>query len=175
VHAKVATEFYVGEGIADYHARGRLDLWELLSCLLEETRQRFAAVALAFVVGAKVEAVHVRTADRQNPLHLGVDGVNVRRGIEAEGDAALIRNNEDAKASLIELGDCVGHAGQEFKVVPVGDVLAFWHFAVDDSVAVEKHGAQSRAKFGNFCAVLDSAWQRVFGLDLHPAMITISG
>ena len=172
-HAEVTAEFDVGEGIAYDEAGGRFDRRELGFCLFEEAGQRFAAVALAPVMRAEVKAVDVSAGDRQLSLELAVYGVHVRRGVEAEGDAALIGDDEDPESGLIETGDGLRHAGQEFELLPAGDVLAFGHFVVDDAVAIEKDGTESVARLGGFGVVFGCGLGRNFWLDRHPAMIAI--
>jgi hypothetical protein len=103
-----------------------------------------------------------------------VYGVYVCLGVEAEGDAALVGDDQHAESGLIETGDCFCYAGQQFEMAPVGDVLAFGHLLIDDAVAIEKDGALSGAGLDGFCAVLGAGLRRVFWLDLHPAMIAIS-
>src|ERR1700727_2734457 len=100
--------------------------------------------------------------------------LDICSGVEAEGYAALVGDDEDTQASLIESRDGLGHAGKQFEVMPTGDVLAFGHLAVEDAVAVEKDSAQGGAKLFAGCAVLDAVQVRAFWLGLHPAMIAIS-
>lgn len=174
VHAEIAAEFDIGEGIADHKAARCRDLWKLFLRLFEETGKRFAAVALPFVVGAKVEAVHVCSGDRQDSLHLRVDVFYVRSRIATESDTTLIGDDKNAETGSIEPCNCFWNAGQQFKMAPAGDVLAFGHFPVDYAVAVKKDSTESEAEIGGLCAVLGTGLSTVFWLDLHPAMIAIS-
>lgn len=121
--------------------------------LFEEAGERFAAVALTFVVGAEIEAVDMgavgvmRSGFCQEGLKLVVDVVDIRGSVEALGYAALVGDYEDAQACLVELRDGLGDAGKQFEVLPAGDVLALGHLAVEDAVAVKKNGPQRRAEF----------------------------
>ena len=60
-------------------------------------------------------------------------------------------------------------------MLPTADVLALGHLAVDDSVAVEEDGLQGGAKAGGLIYVLGPVLLGAFWLDVHPAMIAISG
>jgi hypothetical protein len=116
--------------------------------LFEEAGEGFAAVALTFVVRAEVEAVDFGSGFCQNGLKLSVDFVDILGGVKAEGDAALVGDDENAQAGPIEPRNGLGDAGKQFEVLPVGDVLAFGHLAVEDAVAVEKDSTQDRAQGG---------------------------
>ena len=180
--AEIAAKLYVGEGVADDQAGGWFNFGELGLRLFEEARQRLAAVALVLVMGAKIKAVDVCFRFCQKGLKLGMDVLDIGSGVEAEGDAALVGDNENTQACLIEPRDGFGHAGEQLEVLPAGDVLAFGQLAVKDAVAVEKGSAQDRAqsvaKLFAGCAVLDAVGCcvliRAFWLGLHPAMIAIS-
>ena len=69
--------------------------------------------------------------------------LDILRGIEAQRDAALIGHHQDAYSRAIEARDRLTHAGQKFKILPPGDVLAFRPLTVDDAVAVEEGGANA--------------------------------
>ena len=75
-------------------------------------------------------------------LEGGVNGLDIGGGVEAEGDAALIRDDEDAEAGAIEPSDGIGDAGEYFQLDGRGDVAAFGQLAIDDAVAVEEDGAE---------------------------------
>ena len=174
LHAQVAAEFYVAEGVADDQAGGWFDLRKLGLRLFEEAGERFAAVALMLIVRAEVETVDFGSGFGQQGLKLVVDFVDGRGGVEAEGYAALVGDDEDTQAGLIEPRDGLGDAGEQFEVLPVGDVLALGHLAVENAVAVEKDGAEDGAKVFAGCAVWDAVLIGAFWLGLHPAIIAIS-
>ena len=164
-HAQIAAEFDVGEGIADDYAGFGGDFGEVGFGLFKEAGAGFAAVALALVVRAEIEAVYVRAGFGQSCLQLGVDGFYVCRSVEAEGDAALVGDYEDAQAVSIQCGNRFRDAGKQVEVLPRGDVLALGHFAVDDSVAVKKGSAKYSLKV---------RYDWVIGRIAHPVMITSS-
>ena len=104
-HAEAAAELDVGPGVADDDAGCRVDVGEIGLGLLEEAGKRFAAVAPILVVRAKVEGVDVSVVDCQFLLKRGMDAEDIRGGMETEGDAALIGNDDDAEAGAVEAGD----------------------------------------------------------------------
>ena len=130
LYAQVMAELDVAQAIADDQAGFSGDLRVVRLGLLEETRQRFAAVALALVVGAKVETVDASAGLSQFGLELGVNMLNVSDRVEAQSDAALVGDDEDAQAGSIEACDGFRNAGEHFKMLPAGNVLPFRHFAV---------------------------------------------
>jgi len=129
---------------------------------------------LLLVVRAEVEAVDVSAGFCQDGLKLGMDVLDIGGGIEAEGDAALVGDNENTQTCLIELRDGFRHAGKQLEILPAGDVLVLRQFAVEDAVAVQKDSAQGGAKLFAGCTVLDAVQVGAFWLGLHPAMIAIS-
>ena len=163
--AEIAAKLYVGEGVADDQAGGWFNFGELGLRLFEEARQRLAAVALVLVMGAKIKAVDVCFRFCQKGLKLGMDVLDIGSGVEAEGDAALVGDYDDAQAVSIQCGNRFRDAGKQVEVLPCGDVLAFGHFAVDDSVAVEKGSAKYSLKV---------RYDWVIGRIAHPVMITSS-
>lgn len=111
---------------------------------MEEAGEGLAAVALVSVVRAEVEGVDVRAVRLQPALQCGVDIAHVFGGIEAEGDAALVGDDDDAQARAVEASDGLRDAGQWLKLAPGGNVAAFRHLAIEDAVAVQEDGAQGR-------------------------------
>jgi len=109
--------------------------------LFEEAGERLAAVAFALVMRTEVEAVDSCAGLGEDGLQLGMDRVHISSGVEAEGDAALVGDDEDAQAGLVEPRDGLGDAGEQIEMLPAGDVLALGHFAVEDAIAVEEDGA----------------------------------
>jgi len=75
-------------------------------------------------------------------LQCGVDIAHVVGGVEAEGDAALVGDDDDAQARAVEASDGLRHTGQWLKFAEGGNVAAFGELAVEDSVAVQEDGAQ---------------------------------
>ena len=71
-----------------------------------------------------------------------MDMIYVGWGVEPEGDAALIGNDEDAQAGLIQLCDGFGNSWEQVKVLPGCDVLSLRHFAVENAIAVQEDGSQ---------------------------------
>ena len=59
-HPEAMAELYVGEGISDHNAGCDGDIRELCVGLIEEARERLAAVAFLFVMRAEVKGVDVR-------------------------------------------------------------------------------------------------------------------
>ncbi len=109
---------------------------------------------------AEVKAVNVRAFSFQQLLQFGVDRQDILLGINAESDAALVGDHDDAEPVAVEQGDSFDGAGQELELVPAGDVLAFGHLAVDHAVTVEEDG-------------VDRAGIKTAKGIVHPAMIAI--
>ena len=140
--AEVGAEVDVGERVAEDEAGGRFDAGEVGLGLVEHAGERLAAVALVFVVGADVEGIDVRAGFGEGLLQVGVDCSYRSGGVFAEGDAALVGDDEDAEAGAVEAGDGVGDAGEQGESIPTGDVFALGELAVDDSVTVEEYGLE---------------------------------
>ena len=68
--------------------------------------------------------------------------VYVCRGGVAERDAALVGDDDDSQAGLIELDDGLGNSGKRLEAGPGRDVTAFGELAVEDSVTIDEYGAQ---------------------------------
>ena len=135
-HAEAAAKLDVGPGVADHDAGFRGDVRRVCPGLLEEPGERLPAVASGFVVGAEVEGVDVGAVGLEFALELVVDGADGGCVVEAEGDAALVGDDDDAEAGLVEAGDGLGNAGEQVEVRPGGDVAPFRQLLVEDSVAV---------------------------------------
>ena len=67
---------------------------------------------------------------------------NVLRGVQSESDAALVRDDDNAQARAIHAVDGLGNAGQHLKLAPPGDVATLRHLAIENSIAIQKDGAQ---------------------------------
>jgi len=171
---QILAKFDIRKGIADDQAGSRIYLSELSLRLLEEARQRLAAVTLPLVMRTEIEIVDMRAVLQQFHLQLVMDGDDIRSGIKSQRNAALVGHNQDSQSGLIELANSVRHAGEQFKVLPAGDVLTLRHFAVDDAVAVKKDSLEIRAEIDGLMGVGFSMQHGAFWRDLHPAMIAIS-
>jgi len=120
-------------------------LGELALGLEEESGGWFAAVAGGFVVGADVEGVDGGAVGGEELGEVGVEAADGGEGVFAQGDAALVGDDQHAEPSEVEAGDGLGNAGQEGEAVEAGDIFALGELAIDDSVAVEKYGAEGGA------------------------------
>jgi len=89
-HAQAMAELDVGERVADHEAGAGGDLGELSAGLLEEARERLAAVALLRVVRAEVEGVDVRAVRLQPALQCGVDLAHIIGRVESQRNATLV-------------------------------------------------------------------------------------
>jgi len=141
-HAQAMAELDVGERVADHEASVGGDLGEVGAGLMEEAGERLAAVALLRVVRAEVEGVDMRAVRLQLALEGGVNLAHVAGGVEAEGDASLVGDDDDAQTRAVEASDGLRYAGQWLKLAPGSNVAAFRQLAVEDSVAVQEDGAQ---------------------------------
>lgn len=140
--AEAAAKFHVHKGVSDHDTGGGGDAGELSSGLLEEARQRLAAVALAAVVGADEKGVDMRAVAVEQGLEGGVNRLDVGGGVEPESDAALVGDDHHAQSRAVEQGDGLGYAGQDVKAVPGGYITALRHLLVENSVAVEEDGGE---------------------------------
>lgn len=95
------------------------------------------------------KGVDVCAAKSELLIETQVDGIEIRAGVQAERDAALIGNNEGTHTGLIELCNGLRHTGEELKFIPTGNVVAFREFAVDDTVTIKKD------RFNGLRAVLE--------------------
>jgi hypothetical protein len=135
-------ELNVGEGVADHDAGRCGDLRELGAGLLEEAGEGLAAVALLRVVRAEVEGVDMRALRLQPALDRSVDVAHIVPGIQAEGDASLVGDNDDAQARAVESADRLRDARQRLELAPRGHIAVFRHLAIEYAVAVQEDGAQ---------------------------------
>ena len=78
---------------------------------MKEAGQGFAAVALFFIVGAEVEAIHFGVKRGEGLLEILVNFLDGFGGVFAQGDAALVGDDQDTEAGLIELCDGLWNAG----------------------------------------------------------------
>ena len=81
---------------------------------------------------AEVEGVDVRAVRLQPALQCGVDLAHVVGGVEAEGDTALVGDDDDAQARAVEASDGLGYTGQWLKFAVGGNVAAFRQLAIED-------------------------------------------
>lgn len=142
-HAKVPAKFDVGNRVSDDDAGLRFDLGKVGFCLFKESWFWLAAVALLLVVRADVIGVHVGAVGCEFVIERGVDAAHVIRGVEAQSDSALICNDDDLHASLIQLPNGFGNAGKNVELLPTGDVTAFGQFFVNNAVTIEKDCMQT--------------------------------
>jgi hypothetical protein len=115
-HAEAAAELDVGPRVADDGAGLGCDVRIVGECLVEEAGQRLTAVALSLVVRAEIEGIDVGLLCGQVVLEGGVNIEHVGGGVETERDAALVRDDEYAHASAVELCDGFGDAGQRMEL-----------------------------------------------------------
>lgn len=67
-----------------------------------------------------------------------MDRVELFFRIQAQGDAALIGNDDDFHARLVQAGDGGSDAREQNELVGRGNVAAFRHLTIDDPVAIEE-------------------------------------
>lgn len=154
--AEVAGGMDIGKRVADEDAVGGGGVREIAEGLVEESGSGLAAFALIFVVGAEVECVNARALGCEVLLELSVKRFDVGRCVVAEGNAALVGDDDDASAGAVERGDGGSGAGQEMEVAPMADVLAFGRLAVDDAVAIEEDAANVEQGLGHRLCVVTS-------------------
>jgi hypothetical protein len=70
-----------------------------------------------------------------------VDRFDVGGGVESEGDASLVGDDDDAEAGAVEAGYGLGHPGVEMEFFGRGDVATFGQLSIEHAVAVEEYGA----------------------------------
>jgi len=164
--SKIFAKLDIGERIADDQTRRRFDLREIGLSLLKHPRERLAAGALPLIMRTEVEPIHMRAEFVQNLLKLHMDRIHIRSRIQPEGHAALVGYDDHPQSRLVQFGDRFWHAGQQMEVLPARHILAFWHFPVDDTVAIQEHSAV----LGQFQGIqFWGIWQSA-----HPVMITMS-
>ena len=110
--------------------------------LFKKAGQRLPAVALALIVRAEVEAIHMSAVALKFLLKRGVDSVHVGRRIQAQGNSALVGNHHHSQSGAVETGDSLGHARQEIKLPPRRNEAPFRHLFIQDSVAIKENGTQ---------------------------------
>lgn len=98
-------ELDVRERVADHEAGGGLDVGEVGERLLVEAGTGLAAVAFVLIVRTEVKGVDVRAGCREGALQFSVDGVDVGGSVEAECDAALVGDDDDAQPGAVEARD----------------------------------------------------------------------
>lgn len=74
-----------------------------------------------------------------------MDAKHVLGLIEAERDAALVGNHEDAQASARKSGNGFNCTGQKMKMLPILDIPAFRQLTVNHSVAVKEYSTYRRS------------------------------
>lgn len=75
-------------------------------------------------------------------LECGVNLAHILGGVEAEGDSALVGDDDDSQPCAVEVGDCLRDSGKCVKLAPGSDIAALRLLPVEDSVAVQKDGVQ---------------------------------
>jgi len=103
-HSQISTKLNVGEGITDDQAGIRRDPWKIYLGLFKEAGEWFTAVALLFVVRAKVEGVDVRPVFCEHLIQLRMDRSDVFRAVKAQRNAALVGDYDYAQAGLVQFG-----------------------------------------------------------------------
>jgi hypothetical protein len=105
-------------------------------------RLRFAALASGLVVvRAVIGRVDRRAFCRERFQHPTMHFLQRGFGDLVLGNAALIGNDDDAKASAIQQRDAFGNSRENVEVCPMGDVLTFDRPLIDNSVPIQKDGA----------------------------------
>ena len=80
--------------------------------------------------------------------HAVVNRFEFSDGEKTLGDASLVTDNNNGEARAVEQRDGLGDSGQELKVLPARNVLAFRGFPVDYAVTIEKRrSAHERVPF----------------------------
>ena len=141
-HAEATSELDVGEGVADHEACGGVNFGEVGAGLTEEAGERLAAVALELVVGAEVEGINVRIVRSERTLEFGVDLADIVLGVEAESNAALVRDHNDTQPRAVEAMNGFDDSRQWIELAPTRDEATLRQLAVEDAVAIQKDGAQ---------------------------------
>lgn len=112
-----------------------------MECLLEESNFRFTAITLVFIVWAVVESVNPGLVLGEMLLQAQVQRLHVSRRVVAEGDAALVGDDDNPASGMIERGDSAFSPRQDMEIAPAPDVSVFGWLAVDHAVAVEEDAA----------------------------------
>ena len=112
-HSQTMTKLDVAKRIADHHTRLRRDGGKVGHCLLEQARQRFAAVALSFVVRAKIESVHMCALALEQTLQSGMQVAHILFRVKPQRNAALVRDNQHTDASLFNRAIAPGTPGSK--------------------------------------------------------------
>ena len=150
-HTQPSTKLDVGERVADHDTAIGSDLRKHHRSLFEQSRQRFAAVALSLVVRADVKTVHMCAMGPQNVLQRDMNGFDIGGGVESQGNAALVADHNYSHPGLIQPSDRFNHARKQVKLGPAGDITAFRHLFIQHAVAIKEnglHGVVERVAFG---------------------------
>lgn len=145
-HAEIARKLNVRCRVADHYAGVNADLGKLRFRLFEQAWQRFAAIAASLVMRAEVEAINLCTVCCQYAIQLRVNRIDIGGCIETKRDATLVRKHENAQTGSVQAGDCLWNAGKQSEFFPTRDISAFGHLAVDDSITIQKYGAERGTK-----------------------------
>jgi len=127
---EAAAELNVGPGVADHDAGFADDVWEACAGLIEKPGERLAAGTFILIVRAEEKGVDMSSVRGQFALEGGVDGLYAGGRIEAEGDATLVGDDDDAKAGAVEAGDGLVDAGEGEELARRGDIAAFGQLLV---------------------------------------------
>lgn len=105
--------------------------------LEDHSRGRFATGTRgnAVVVGTIVESIDMCPVLSQHVLDVGMEAFNIRGGIFAFGDAALVGDDDDQVTGLVEATDAVDGSGVELEIFYLVDVVVTF-IGVYGSVAV---------------------------------------
>ncbi len=160
-HIQPSAKLYIGERVTDHDALPSCNVRELFDRLFEQPRQRLTAVALLFIVRAKVEAVDMGSLCEQKVLQRGMNGLHIGGGVESQGYTALIAHDDHADSGPIQPSDPFNYAWKETKVRPVGHIASLRHLFIQNAVAIKENSLHSFA---------DSIDFRV----CHSVMITIT-
>lgn len=139
----------VREGVADDETCGPVRIGEVAEGFLEEACLRFAALAFVLIVRTVIERIDVGAGRGEVLLQTSMKVLDVGAGGSTQGNAALVGNNDDAYPRAIEGGDGFFDPGEKVKILPAGDVFAFRRLAIDDAIAVEKHGTDTLKRSGH--------------------------
>ncbi len=93
-HSQHGAEFDVGKGITDHRARCGSGFGKARDGLVEEAGQGLAALALSLIVRTDKESINVGASTVEMLLEGSMNGINIGKGVKAEGNAALVRDHD---------------------------------------------------------------------------------
>lgn len=89
--------------------------------------------------------VDPRAAGGHVGAHLGVNRIQVGKGHFPERNAALVRDDDHQVIERVEKPNPIDNGGQQAKLRPILNVVAFQLF-VDDPIAVEEYAAAAQKR-----------------------------